>query len=139
MEKVAPGVWRGGTRFVNWYAVDAGADGLTLIDAGLPGYRKHLDASLHEIGKTRDDVGALILTHGHIDHIGMAAPLAASGTRILMHPADRDLAADPRTNKTDSSLLPYLRWPVTWAFLAHCVAEGAARPPAMPDSTELQD
>jgi len=34
MTDVLAGVWRAGTRFVNWYVVDGG-DGLTLIDAGL--------------------------------------------------------------------------------------------------------
>ena len=32
--KVAPGVWRAGTRFVNWYVVDAGDAGVTVVDGG---------------------------------------------------------------------------------------------------------
>ncbi|MFP5219159.1 MAG: hypothetical protein ACLGIG_05395 [Actinomycetes bacterium] len=41
-----PGVWRGGTRFVNWYVVEGGGDGgagLTVVDAGLPWYGSRLD------------------------------------------------------------------------------------------------
>ena len=50
--EVAPGVWRAGTRYVNWYAVDAvdaGAEGVTGIDAELPRYDGQLEASLHAL------------------------------------------------------------------------------------------
>jgi glyoxylase-like metal-dependent hydrolase (beta-lactamase superfamily II) len=69
-----------------------------LVEAGLPGYRRELDKSLAAIGKTRADVKAVMLTHGHIDHIGMAATLAAGGAMVHLHPADIGLAAHPETN-----------------------------------------
>lgn len=136
--EIVPGVWRAGTRFVNWYLVDGG-EGLTLVDAGLPGYSSSLERTLAEIGRTAGDVRAVVLTHGHIDHVGMAPALAAAGARIHLHPADAVLAADPRCNRTDSSLLPYLRFPVTWAFLGHCVTNGALRPRPMPPAHPLVD
>lgn len=139
LQKVAPGVWRGGTRYVNWYLVDAGEQGVTLVDAGLPGYDRRLDAGLASIDKQRSDVGAVVLTHGHVDHIGMTGALAAAGATVHLHPADERLAADPRTNETDSSLLPYLRWPATLAFVVHAAREGALRPRRMPPSTPLTD
>ena len=135
--QVAPGVWRAGTRFVNWYIVDAGADGVTLVDAGLPRYREQLDSALGAAGRTRADVRALVLTHGHIDHIGMADVLAAEGATVHLHPADAPLAADPRRNTTDRSIVPYLRWPVTSAFIAHCFVNGITRPPRMPETVPL--
>lgn len=137
--KVAPGVWSAGTRFVNWYLVDAGEAGVTVVDGGLPGYTGQVDGALAEIGRAREDVRAVVLTHGHLDHTGIAASLAQGGAQVHLHPADAELAADPRRNETDSSLLPYLRWPATWAFLGHCVAQGALKPPRMPDSTPLVD
>lgn len=136
--EVAPGVWRAGTRYVNWYAVDGG-DGLTLVDAGLPGYRDELDASLRAIGRTRSDVRALVLTHGHIDHVGMADVLAADGASIHLHPADADLAADYRKNRTQRSLVRYLHYPGTWVFLAHCIANDVTKPRSMPASLPLDD
>ena len=138
MDEVAPGVWRGGTRFVHWYVVDAG-DGLTMIDAGLPGYGANVREGLASIGHTPNDVKAVVLTHGHIDHVGTAGFLADAGATVHLHPADAALAADPRRNTTDSSLVPYLRYPATWAFLAHCIAEGATRPAPLPPVTELAE
>jgi glyoxylase-like metal-dependent hydrolase (beta-lactamase superfamily II) len=138
MDEIAPGVWRGGTRFVNWFVVDGG-DGLTMIDAGLPGYRSNVARGLASIGRAPKDVAALVLTHGHIDHVGTSGLLAEAGAEVHLHPADVALAADPRRNKTDSSLVPYLRYPPTWAFLAHCVAEGAVRPDPLPATVPLTD
>jgi glyoxylase-like metal-dependent hydrolase (beta-lactamase superfamily II) len=135
--QVTPGVWAAGTRYVNWYAIDAGADGVTVVDAGLPGYRRNLDAELASMGFTRKDVRGVVLTHGHIDHIGMAAAWAASDVAVYLHPADTALAAAPKTNKTDRSVLPYLRWPGTWALIGHCVREGVLRPSPMPATKAL--
>ena len=139
VQKCAPGVWRAGTRFVNWYLVDGGAEGVTIVDAGLPAYRKQLDGALQAIGRTRSDVRALVLTHGHADHVGMSATVAGLGATVHLHPADADLAADARRNRTDSSVVPYLRYPATLAFLAHCVQQGALRPPRMPATKPLAD
>jgi glyoxylase-like metal-dependent hydrolase (beta-lactamase superfamily II) len=135
--RVADGVWRAGTRWVNWYMVDAGRDGITVIDAGLPAYHRELPEALHQIGRSTSDVRALLLTHGHIDHIGMASAFAHLGVTIYLHPADRQLAANPRSNKTERPLLPYLRYPATLGFLMHAVAQGALRPPPMPRAEPL--
>src|SRR5215470_19990370 len=111
ISKVTSGVWRAGTRYVNWYMIDGGKDGVTLVDAGLPAYVRQLDESLHQIGRTRNDVRALVLTHGHIDHIGMAAALAELGTTIYFHPADSHPAAHPRSNTAQRSLIRYAWYP----------------------------
>src|SRR3954453_7278601 len=137
--QVVPGVWRAGTRYVNWYAVDAGAAGVTLVDAGLPGYKRDLDKSLAAIGKSASDVKAVVLTHGHVDHTGMAAALAASGARVPLHPADAGLAAKPRSNTSDRSPLPYLRYPGSWMFVTHALSQQITKPDPMPASTPLVD
>jgi glyoxylase-like metal-dependent hydrolase (beta-lactamase superfamily II) len=136
-EPVAPGVWRAGTRFVNWYLVDDG-QAVTLVDGGLPRYGRQLDAALHHVGRRRSDIRALVLTHGHIDHIGLASTVGPE-TTVYLHPADERLAQQPRTNQTDRPLLPYLRYPATLAFVAHAAAEGALRPPPMPATEPLDD
>lgn len=137
--EVAPGVWRAGTRYVNWYVIDAGQEGLTLVDAGLPRYRSQLDGVLDRIGKQRDDIRAVVLTHGHIDHVGMSDVLSARGAIVHLHPADRGLADEPRTNVTERSLLPYLCYPATLAFVGHAITQGALTPFPMPRTVPLVD
>ena len=135
---IAPGVWQAGTRYVNWYIVDGG-DGLTLIDAGLPGYRRQLEGSLAAIGKQLSEVRAVVLTHGHIDHIGFADVLHDAGATVHLHPDDQRLAQNPKTNKTDSKSLKYLAWPGTLAFIGHAVRHGVSRPAPMPPAVPLLD
>jgi glyoxylase-like metal-dependent hydrolase (beta-lactamase superfamily II) len=139
VEQVVPGVWRAGTRYVNWYVVDGGHAGLTLVDAGLPRYREQLAPSLAAIGRTPADIRAVMLTHGHIDHIGMAATLAEAGATIHLHPADVPLARAPRTNTSQCPAWHYLKWPASWAFAAHAVAQGVTKPDRMPDAVPLVD
>jgi glyoxylase-like metal-dependent hydrolase (beta-lactamase superfamily II) len=102
--EVVPGVWCAGTRYVNWYVVETD-DGLTLVDAGLPKYREQLDHVLKLIRRQRSDIRALLLTHGHIDHVGMADVLAAEGAEVHLHPADHQLATDYKANKTQRSIV----------------------------------
>ncbi len=139
VSKVGSGVWRAGTRYVNWYIIDGGKDGVTLVDAGLPAYRRHLDESLYQIGRSRNDVRAVVLTHGHIDHIGMAAALAELGAALYLHPEDSRLAAHPRSNTPERNLLRYAYYPGMIAFLAHAISRGALHPPPMPRSTAITD
>lgn len=86
--EVAPGVYRFGSARVNWYLVEDGGD-LTLVDAGLPGHWRQLLAGLGDLGYGLDDVGALVLTHGHPDHVGFAARLREeAGVPVMVHEAD---------------------------------------------------
>ena len=65
----APGVHRVANPLVNWYLLE-GDDGVTAIDAGFPPDYKRLRGWLGELG--RDDLRAVVITHGHVDHVGFA-------------------------------------------------------------------
>src|SRR5262249_55864708 len=67
----APGVWRAGDALVNFYLVAEGCD-LTLVDAGLPGHWDQLAPALATLGRSLSDVRAVLVTHAHPDHFGMA-------------------------------------------------------------------
>ena len=69
--QIADGIHRLGTGLINVYLVADGG-GVTIIDAGLPGYWSVLPAELAAMGRTLADVRAVVLTHGHTDHIGFA-------------------------------------------------------------------
>lgn len=64
-------------------------DGLTLIDAGLPGSAPLLADAVRQAGHKPADLRYLVLTHFHPDHIGAAADIAGWGeVEVLAHHAD---------------------------------------------------
>jgi len=69
--QIAPGLHRIGNGSINAYLVADGSE-VTIVDAGLPGYWGELPAELAAMGRTLDDVRAMVLTHGHSDHVGFA-------------------------------------------------------------------
>jgi glyoxylase-like metal-dependent hydrolase (beta-lactamase superfamily II) len=70
---------------VNWLLV-AGDTGVMLIDAGYPGDRDDVLASLRELDFGPHDVRAILLTHAHIDHLGSAIWFAKThGTPVYCH------------------------------------------------------
>ena len=69
--EIAPGIRRLGKGLVNVYLIEE-AGQVTIIDAGAPGYWKDVHAELAAMGRTPDDVRALLLTHAHSDHVGFA-------------------------------------------------------------------
>src|SRR6185295_447151 len=73
--QLAPHLHRLGTSsLVNSYLVEDGGR-VTVIDAGLPGLWKDLGPELDAMGRSLDDVAAVLLTHGDVDHVGFAERL----------------------------------------------------------------
>ena len=63
--------------------------GYFLIDTGIKNRRKELEDSIVEAGCQPDDLKLIIITHGHIDHIGNASYLRNKyGAKIAMHRGD---------------------------------------------------
>ena len=64
-------------------------DGLTLIDAGLPGSAPLIAEAIHQAGHRPADLRRLVLTHFHADHTGAAADITGWGkVEVLAHHAD---------------------------------------------------
>jgi glyoxylase-like metal-dependent hydrolase (beta-lactamase superfamily II) len=59
-----------------------------LVDCGSPLGSAALEAHLARLGVAPGDITAVVGTHGHFDHVGGAAILAAAGVPILLHPHD---------------------------------------------------
>ncbi len=87
--KLGPSLHRlGGSTIVNSYLV-ADETGVTLIDAGLPGYWKQLPGELASMGRSLDDVRGVVLTHGDTDHVGFAERFRRErGVPVFVHQAD---------------------------------------------------
>lgn len=85
LEQVTDLVYVAKTDLVNW-ALVTGDDGVVLIDSGYPGQRADVLSSLKELGFDAADVGAILLTHAHIDHFGSALWFAGQcGTPVYCH------------------------------------------------------
>ena len=50
-------------------------EGVILVDAGFPGKGEHLQKRLQELSIAPEDIGLLLATHGHWDHVGSAAAI----------------------------------------------------------------
>jgi glyoxylase-like metal-dependent hydrolase (beta-lactamase superfamily II) len=68
---VAPGIHRVEDAYTNWYIVEEDG-GLTIVDCGVPTSWGTFQDALAALGRRRDEVQAIALTHGHFDHIGFA-------------------------------------------------------------------
>ena len=93
---VADGVHRVEDAYTNWYLVEAD-EGLTVVDAGVPTSWHSLGRTLRRLRKSLDDVRALVLTHGHFDHLGFAERLREhTGVPVWIHGDDVPLTRNPR-------------------------------------------
>jgi glyoxylase-like metal-dependent hydrolase (beta-lactamase superfamily II) len=110
--EIAPGIRRLGAGLVNVYLLEE-SGAVTIIDAGAPGYWKDLHAELAAMGRTPDDVRALLLTHAHSDHVGFAERIRReSGVPVLVHPDDAALARGEVGQVRDEHGPGYRSWSI---------------------------
>ncbi|GGQ73106.1 MBL fold metallo-hydrolase [Couchioplanes azureus] len=65
------------------------SDGVTVVDAGLPGHWRELLAELAGLGRSPADIRGVVLTHGDSDHLGFAERLRREhGVAVHVHAAD---------------------------------------------------
>ena len=129
------GITRLGSWIVNWYAVEDGGR-WTVLDAGAPGHFPQLEAH----GISPDAVEAVVLTHAHADHVGVANQLREHGARVYVHADDEQLATTAKSfGKNEGSMLPYLRHATAWKLLAHLARNGALKPQKIPEVTTFRD
>jgi glyoxylase-like metal-dependent hydrolase (beta-lactamase superfamily II) len=70
-ENVVEGIHMVDDAYVNWFLVEEGRK-LTVVDSGHPSSWKSLQRALSKLGRSVGDIEAVVLTHGHFDHMGFA-------------------------------------------------------------------
>ena len=112
VERVRPGLWsipvpipNNPLRYVLVYALELD-NGVAIVDAGWPtdDAWDALNAGLNEAGGSIGDVQAVVVTHLHPDHYGLAGRVReASGAWVGLHPSDASLL-QTRYEDTDGLL-----------------------------------
>ncbi|MGC5167985.1 MBL fold metallo-hydrolase [Luteimicrobium sp. DT211] len=134
--KLAPHLHRLGNDIVAAYLVDM-PDGITLIDAGLPGHWDDLQEELASLGKQTSDIKGLVLTHGDSDHIGFAERLRReAGVPVYVHAAD---AARARTGEKPKTPMGHLKVGPTFGFFAYSLRKKGYRTAYVEQVEEVAD
>lgn len=105
--QIAPGVWRLPTApfdLVNSFLFEASDGSLTLLDAGTKRAPRAVLAALDGLGKRREDVTHLVMSHAHYDHAGGAKQLAdATGGAVWAHEREAVYLREGRMPRPDSA------------------------------------
>jgi glyoxylase-like metal-dependent hydrolase (beta-lactamase superfamily II) len=85
-------------------------DGLTLIDAGLPGSHKKILRYMAGLGYAPDHLKRILITHADFDHIGgLAALKAVTGARIFASPVEAQAMAERHSTRPLKPRSPIVR------------------------------
>ena len=115
--RIAPSLHRLGEDLVGCYLIEEAGE-VTLVDAGVPAYYGDLTAELAAMGRSIEDLRAVVLTHGHADHVGFAERVRHEHeVPVSVHELDAALARGEVPNPSAGtgerklgSLLRFLLW-----------------------------
>ncbi|GAB3860746.1 MBL fold metallo-hydrolase [Micromonospora andamanensis] len=134
--KLGPHLHRIGNDLVAAYLVVTD-EGVTVIDAGLPGHWRELTAELAGLGRSVADIRGVILTHGDTDHLGFAERLRRDhGVPVHIHQAD---AARARGEEKVTNSWGRFRITATASFLWYASRKGVLRPVHLTEVVEVHD
>ena len=121
------GIHRCSGGVVNFYLVEDGGK-VVLVDAGTPGDWGLLARQLGELGRSPDDVEAVLLTHAHADHVGFGERARTeAGATVWVHAEDEAVAKGAKPPKNDGSLTRYLLRAEFYRTVFSLVRRGGAK------------
>jgi glyoxylase-like metal-dependent hydrolase (beta-lactamase superfamily II) len=105
MLEILPDVYRmTDLRMANVYLLVTGED-LFLVDSGMPGDVKQIEAQMQEQGFALSALRTIVLTHAHVDHVGSVPELVRrSGAQVLAHA--QEVPYVERTQSLPAASLP---------------------------------
>jgi glyoxylase-like metal-dependent hydrolase (beta-lactamase superfamily II) len=134
--RLGPSLHRIGNDIVAAYLVDTD-EGVTVIDAGLAGHWRELNAELASMGRSLHDIRGIILTHGDTDHLGFAERLRRDhSVPVYIHEAD---AARARGEVKPKASLGRIKLGATARFFWYAIRKGAIRTTYLAEVVEVSD
>jgi glyoxylase-like metal-dependent hydrolase (beta-lactamase superfamily II) len=134
--KLGPSLHRIGNDIVAVYLIDA-PEGVTIIDAGLPGQWKELITELAGMGRSLGDVRGVVLTHGDSDHIGFAERLRHEhGVPVHVHEADAARARGEISTKPEWGRM---KFGATARFLWYAITKRGLKPTPLAEVVTVRD
>ena len=134
--EIAPNLHRIGNHIVAVYLVVT-PDGVTVIDAGLPGHYGDLVTELGSIGRSLDDIRGVVITHGDSDHIGFAERLRREHhVPVYVHHAD---AARAKGAKPPATPTPKMKLGPLLQFVGYSLRKNGLRGIHLTDVVEVSD
>ncbi len=115
MKEILPGFWQIDEigDMVNCYLLEW-ADGVTLIDTGVPGNTDRIVAAVTGRGYATHNVQRIIITHMDVDHAGSLLPLKkATRASVASHAVEKAYLENPGKRKPTSPLLRPVFWGVS--------------------------
>ena len=134
--EAAPGIHRIENNHTNFYVVEDG-DRVTVVDAGLPISWPSLRRAVGSLER----IEALILTHAHFDHIGIAERIRSRlGVPVYVHENDVPLTMHPTQYSRERSPLWYVATqPQALPVIAGFAASGSFFPPKIREVRRFTD
>ena len=125
--EVAVGIRRLSQGVVNFYLIEQGGR-FTLVDAGAPRDWGLLVSALSHLGRSLDDLEAVVLTHAHSDHTGFAERARAdAGATVWINGADEAVAKGAKPPKNTAGLGRYLLRVEAYRTLISLTRRGGAK------------
>ena len=139
MEQVSDGVYRLGSKWVNFYLVTDG-DAVTVVDTGVGGYFTQVEPALQRLGRQPSDVKAIALTHTHTDHVGSADKLVKlTSAPVFVHRAEADIATGAKKPAIPKGFLANVWRPTMLSLAGHFVANKGLAQVTVPEVTSYED
>lgn len=130
--EVADGIWLLGSHRVNFYAV-AESRSVTLVDTGFYGHLRYLYDWLAATGRDVGDVEAVVITHGHADHLGFAGWFDRRGVPVYVHEDDVAISRTTKVRVPPLRLRRSLwRHRAAWGLLAEAATDSVFSQPPVP-------
>jgi glyoxylase-like metal-dependent hydrolase (beta-lactamase superfamily II) len=139
IEEVAAGVYSVEASHTNFALLVDGIE-VTLVDSGYPKDRDLVDASVARIGRSLADVRAVVLTHGHSDHLGSAERMRRDhAVPVLCHSAEVPVARGEITQRISILELRRAWRPKIFRFAVNALLLGGLRPEHVTDVGTFDD